>query len=487
MNRRITVAALLSLSSLLSACGGGDSPVTIPPNQAPQFTSAGAVTLVENAALSYQATATDADGNPLTFSISGGPDAARFSINATGLLNFLAAADADNPTDADGDNVYQVTLSVSDGKTTASLPLTVTVTNSREGIAVRRISTGFNKPVAMANIPGDARIFVAEEGRNIYYFDPATGTRTLYAQMDGRFPPVHNITMDIAVSPGFATDGLLYYSFRGDMRYHALYYLERSKVVAGTSPASTLIDSWQAGSEIIELAGWLDFGPDGQLYFGMGAASPPTSLDPQSDTSPYGKIFRVRRNAPGATPQYSFELAAKGVQRPASATFVGNTLLVGDQWAVTKAEINRFDITGAVANFGWPYRDGSAPNPAITSPEPAGLVGPALEIPRGPANATGPKESKNLIMGPIYNGPIASLAGQLIVGDSKTGSIWTTDANQLLSTMTTLTAAALAVRKTDFAPDVGTIDAVTAFLVTNSGKLLILDYDGEIFEVVAAT
>jgi hypothetical protein len=338
----------------------------------------------------------------------------------------------------------------------------------------------------MANIPGDTRIFVVEDARDIYYFDPATGARTFYARMDSTFPPVHNITMDIAVSPNFATDGLLYYSFRGDMRYHALYYLERSKVLAGTSPASTLIKAWQAGSEIIELAGWLDFGPDGQLYFGMGAASPLTSLDPQSDTSPYGKIFRVLRN-PGATPEYSFELVAKGLLRPASATFVGNTLLVGDQWAVTKAEINRFAIPGPVANFGWPYRDGSTPNPAITSPEPAGLVGPALEMPRGPGNSTGVRESKNLIMGPVYSGPIASLAGQLIVGDSKTGSIWTTDANQLLNTMTTLTTAALAVRKTDFAPDVGTIDAVTAFLITNSGKLLILDYDGEIFEVAAAT
>jgi len=487
MARGISFVALFCLSGLsLAGCGGsGDSPVTLPPNQPPAFTSVGSITIVENAALSYQATATDPDGNPLAFSIAGGTDASRFSITSTGLLNFLVAPDFDNPADANGDNIYQVTLSVSDGKTTASLPLSVTVTNSREGIAVRRIFSGFNKPVAMANIPGDTRIFVAEEGRDIYYFDPANGTRTFYAQMDQRLPPVHNATMDIAVSPNFATDGLLYYSFVGDMRIHALYYLERSKVLGGSSPASTLIQTWQAGSDFIERAGWLDFGPDGQLYFSLGAAAP-TSLDPQSDTSPYGKLFRVRRNAVGASPQYNFDVVAKGLQRVASGTFVGNTLLVADQWAVTQAEINRFDITGSIANFGWPYRDGSARNPAITSPEPSGLVGPALEMPVGGAASTGPKESKNLIIGPIYTGPISSLAGNFLLGDSRTGAIWTINANDLLGTSTTLTAAALATRKSDFTPDVGAIDGITAFLLTTGGKLLILDYDGDIFEVVPA-
>ncbi|RYD95119.1 MAG: hypothetical protein EOP61_20365, partial [Sphingomonadales bacterium] len=130
---------------LLAACssggsGGGGIPGPTPtpsgPNTAPTFTSATTATVVENAALAYTATATDAQSNPITYSITGGADAARFSISAGGTLSFATAPNFDLPADADGDNVYQVQLGASDGALSATLNLAVNVTNSREGIAV---------------------------------------------------------------------------------------------------------------------------------------------------------------------------------------------------------------------------------------------------------------------------------------------------------------------------------------------------------------
>ena len=59
--------------------------------------------------------ATDPDPDTLTYSISGG-DAARFAINArSGVLTFVTAPNFEAPTDVGANNVYDVTVSVSDG------------------------------------------------------------------------------------------------------------------------------------------------------------------------------------------------------------------------------------------------------------------------------------------------------------------------------------------------------------------------------------
>ncbi len=115
----------------------------------------------------------------MTFTIDGGADAARFSITTAGALRFNEAPDYDLPGDADGDNVYAVQLRVSDGNATATQAVNITVTNSREGIAVARVGTGFDQPLYVAPIPGDSRVFVVEKGGNVYRFDPANGSRTL--------------------------------------------------------------------------------------------------------------------------------------------------------------------------------------------------------------------------------------------------------------------------------------------------------------------
>ena len=105
-------------------------------NLAPVITShAGAVNVAvnveENKTLVMVVTATDPNGDALTYSISGGADAALFKINsATGLLEFIAAPDYELPVDADKNNTYEVAVSVTDaGGLSASQSLTVQVTD----------------------------------------------------------------------------------------------------------------------------------------------------------------------------------------------------------------------------------------------------------------------------------------------------------------------------------------------------------------------
>ncbi|MEL6686379.1 MAG: cadherin domain-containing protein [Pseudomonadota bacterium] len=97
----------------------------------PIFAAASATGSVEEGqtATDFTAIATDADGDTVTYSISGGADAALFVIDAaTGAVSLIAAADADAPNDADGDGVYDLEVTASDGlnSTTQSVAITLT-------------------------------------------------------------------------------------------------------------------------------------------------------------------------------------------------------------------------------------------------------------------------------------------------------------------------------------------------------------------------
>ncbi len=77
-------------------------------------------------------TATDADGNTMTWSL-GGADGSKFEIDLDdGALRFEKKPDYEKPTDADMDNVYEVTVQASDGKLTGMLKVKVTVNNENE-------------------------------------------------------------------------------------------------------------------------------------------------------------------------------------------------------------------------------------------------------------------------------------------------------------------------------------------------------------------
>ncbi|NRB02118.1 MAG: DUF4214 domain-containing protein, partial [Rhodobacteraceae bacterium] len=60
--------------------------------------------------------ASDADSDPLSYTVAGGPDAAALSVDpGTGVLSFLTLPDMDTPQDANGDGIFEVTIAVSDG------------------------------------------------------------------------------------------------------------------------------------------------------------------------------------------------------------------------------------------------------------------------------------------------------------------------------------------------------------------------------------
>ncbi len=137
MNKRI-IKKLLPLI-ILTACGGGGGGGGSSsggggdgynPNNAPVIDSSTTTySVLENQTSAFTVSASDADGDTLTYSISSGDDSALISINSSGVVTFVSSPDFELPSDANTDNNYQITVTVSDGSLTDSENFTLTVTN----------------------------------------------------------------------------------------------------------------------------------------------------------------------------------------------------------------------------------------------------------------------------------------------------------------------------------------------------------------------
>jgi VCBS repeat-containing protein len=108
-------------------------------NDVPVITSNGggataSLSVNENSSVVTTVTATDSDdGATQTYSIVGGADAARFTIDAgTGALSFVSAPNREAPTDSNSDSVYNVTVRASDGVSFDDQAIAVSVDDVNE-------------------------------------------------------------------------------------------------------------------------------------------------------------------------------------------------------------------------------------------------------------------------------------------------------------------------------------------------------------------
>lgn len=129
---------LLITIFFISSCGGGggegSSSNTNPGygtgNYSPEITNNTAnISVEENQTSAFTVTASDADGDSLTFSISG-TDSSLFTIGETsGTVAFISAPDYESPSDENSDNVYSIIATVNDGTATDSMMFNINVIN----------------------------------------------------------------------------------------------------------------------------------------------------------------------------------------------------------------------------------------------------------------------------------------------------------------------------------------------------------------------
>ncbi len=509
--RMLVLAGTLALA----ACGGGSSTsgsVTIG-NAPPVFTSPTTVTVPEDTTGAfYSATATDMDGQSLTYSIDGGEDASAFRIASGGALSFAAPPDFEHPTDVGTDNVYRVTLRVSDGIVATGMLLTVTVSDvASTAFRVRRVVSGVPSPVFVAPVPdGSGRVYVVELAGRVRILSPGTGTFAATPLLDVRGQISTNGErglLGFATSPDFMTSGQFYVFLTdpvGTIEVRRYTVSATNRDVA--DPRTLRVILRQPHPRINHNGGWIGFDGSGFLYIAIGdggGGGDPDNNGQNPDTW-LGKILRIditRDDFPlDDTRNYAIpadnpfvvaggapEVWALGLRNPFRASFdfgpqgtgLGG-LIIGDVGETTVEEIDVMfgpdDNQGA--NFGWSVREGTLPF--------KGADNPAYRLPAAQyLHGSGPRTGETVIGGVVYRGPVESLRGQYLFADFIEGNLWSLPVDDLYGN-TPVTSDLFTLRNATFAPDVGVIDNPVAFGTDQSGNVYIADLDGEIFVIEAA-
>ena len=515
MRRRSRTDGWLALAGTLAlaACGGGGSgtpapmptptPTPTPANRAPVFTSATSISVAENSAGTiYTATASDADGNALTFSLAGGADQALFRITAAGALSFASPPDFEAPGDADGNNVYLVRIGVSDGITSATLDLSVTVTNAgTDAFRVTRVGSGFTQPLFVAPMPdGSGRVFVLEKGGRIRLLTPGGGS-SLFLDISGDVSTDgERGLLGFATAPDFQASGNFYVYLtnrQGDIELRR-YRATAARDVADASAGDVLLVIPHPSFNNHN-GGWIGFGPDALLYLAVGdggsggdpannAQNPNVLLgkllriDVSGDDFPNDALrdYRIPAGNPFATSGGAREIWAIGLRNPFRASFdpaTGN-LFIGDVGQNAVEEIDLMRPGDGGANFGWSVLEGTR---QFKGPAQPSFVPPVAEYPQG----SGPLEGRSVTGGYVYRGPVESLRGLYVFGDFVTGNIWSLPISELVPG-STVPNSRFTNRRTDFAPNAGAIGNIPSFGLDQAGNLYIVDFDGEIFRIEAA-
>ena len=125
---------------VIEAAAANDATVTmsytvniVNQDEAPSITGGGAThSYAENGTAAVATyTATDPEDDAITWSVEG-TDADDFSISSSGALSFASSPDFESPSDADANNVYQVTVKASANGLSGTLAVTVTVTDAND-------------------------------------------------------------------------------------------------------------------------------------------------------------------------------------------------------------------------------------------------------------------------------------------------------------------------------------------------------------------
>ncbi|MCW4463734.1 PQQ-dependent sugar dehydrogenase [Sphingomonas sp. BT-65] len=515
---RTSIFALATLLSL-AACdspgsgGGGGTPTPTPtptPNSAPIFTSATTASILENNTGTYAAVATDPNGDPITYTISGGNDAARFSITPGGGVNFVAAPNYDLPGDSNRDNIYEVQVRASDGTLASTLDVRIAVANSTEGIVVVNNNWAFfhRKPLLLVSHPA---------ANNAFFIGGKDGTvwqhRTNSDEGGGSFLPAGGSGDGEEEMGQLGFVPLFNYATSGFALQHRTLPDHSSEIVEvnrdGRAPRRLMLIPRQLQSPI-NYAGWMAFGPDGYLYVGTGDGG--GTGDPfdnaQNPNSLLGKILRIQVDRSSGTTVFAPApgnpfiggggnpyVFAMGLRNPRRASFDGNRLIIAEVSESVADEINVMPIDQPGMNFGWPFLQGTTPYKGVA---PTGLTAPVLLYPHT-AGRRANSILGSILGGVVYRGPIASLNGHYVFADYLLGNVYSIPASQLVLGQT-LPFTSVENRTLDFAiPQQSTeapyfLEEISSFGLTLSGDLYLLDFKaragdgpfGEIHRVAAA-
>jgi len=356
------------------------------------------------------------------------------------------------------------------------------------------------RPIAVVIPPdGSARQFLAlQRGQILILSKDAQSaetktfldlsTRSMEAK-DGSFEEGLN---GLAFHPKFKDNGLFYLCYTLQM--------PKRLVVTEMKASGDKADEKSERSLLeIPLINWnhhggnIVFGPDGLLYIGVGDNSKRNGelKMSQLNATLYGKILRIDVNGREYSNAYGIpadnpyangvnalpQIYANGIRNPWGLSFdAKGRLWCADVGQDIWEEINWITNGG---NYGWQFREGPAAFPLNTDTPPADAK--FIE----PIHSYNHAEGLSITGGIVYTGKaLPELQGAYIYGDFVLGKIWalkTDDSGKVLSNELLYTSPQTAANDPKKKPAV--LVKPTAFCADASGELLVLDWNGVVYQL----
>ena len=365
-------------------------------------------------------------------------------------------------------------------------------------LSVERVfpALGFSQPVAMLQAPNDmSRWFVVEQGGVVRVFQnlPAVSAASAFIDISGlvTFSGEAGL-LGMAFHPGFPTDPRVYLFYS---HTDAGVLMSRLSEFSSTDGGATLnpgtekilITLPKPNNESNHNGGNLAFGPDSQLYAGIGDGGGGndqhgTTGNAQNPNTLFGKMLRIQIaatsgtygipnsnpnfgnplcNVNGAGTQPCPEIFALGLRNPWRWSFDRGTgqLWVGDVGQSAMEEVDRVNLGG---NYGWRCFEGTRTNTDVS----CGVPGPFIP----PVAQYGRNVGVTVTGGYVYRGTrLPGLVGRYIFADFGFGTIFSIDA----------TAQGVLQMTEGFASGL----APSSFGEGLDGELYVVDYGGGLYHI----
>ena len=301
------------------------------------------------------------------------------------------------------------------------------------------VGNGLARPVFATSAPGDSdSLFVLEQHRGaIERIDLSTGTRSTFVTLPSGTVSTGNEQglLGLAFAPDYQTSGRYYLNYTdasGDTRVRE--YTRQSPTQGNPIATRDILRIDQPFSN--HNAGWIGFGPDGNLYVATGDGG--SGNDPQNNSQTItnnllGKILRVSVDGDDfpndASRNYSIpssnpfvgqtgddEIFAYGLRNPYRCSFdrITGDLWIGDVGQNAREEIDVISASTSGQNFGWRIREGTL-GPAVQ-----GAIDPIYQYSRG----SGALQGFSVTGGYVYRGSISELDGHYFFADFVSDGLW---------------------------------------------------------------
>ncbi|MEU6275602.1 PQQ-dependent sugar dehydrogenase [Streptomyces populi] len=231
---------------------------------------------------------------------------------------------------------------------------------------LRTVAEGLDTPWGLAPLPGSGLLVSSRDKGTITRIDEKTGGKTLLGEVPGVAPAGEGGLLGIALSPGYASDHMIYayLTTASDNRIVRMLYDERKPSGEQLGAPDTVFKGIPKG--VIHNGGRIAFGPDRMLYAGTGETGDRGLA--QDKESLGGKILRMTPEgepAPGNPFPDSvvYSYGHRNVQ--GLAWDAGQRLWASEFGQDTWDELNQIKPGD---DYGWPVVEGVGHDPKYHDP-----------------------------------------------------------------------------------------------------------------------